>query len=267
MSEAPRMRTGKAAIARTAGIQWLIFASVSIALWWFGAGLYHQPYLLPDPWHVLRESAQQPDLLVQFTLITAAEIGLGFLIGSVCALIASVALLGLPGLARGYIERLIVTLNSVPFVALASLVVIWFPQPMQAQTVAAAVFCFFAVVYHTHQAFGSLPALYEDLMTSYNATFAQRLWLLKLPASLPVLMTSLKGGAMAAVNGAIVGELFGAYQGLGFLIMDSRYVGNTSRVFLSALLCTALGWLLMGLLELLDRGLLGWHRGRLGQAR
>ncbi|WP_052064548.1 ABC transporter permease [Acidihalobacter prosperus] len=252
---------GGAAVGR-----WVIFGVVSIGLWAVVARLYGQTYLLPDPLQVLLQAGRQPGLLLHFTLITAAEIGIGFVVGSVAALLVSVALLGLPHWLRDYIQRLVVTLNSVPFVAMAGLVVIWFPAPMEAQTVAAALFCFFAVVYHTHQAFGASPPLYEDLMTSYSASFMQRLLYLKLPASLPVLMTSLKGGAMAAVNGAIVGELFGAYQGLGFLIMDSRYVGNTPRVFLSALLCTVLGWLLMGLLELLERRVLGWHRMRLRAA-
>lgn len=245
---------------------WVVFGVISIALWAVIARAYGQTYLLPDPWQVLTQAGRQPGLLLHYTLITAAEIGLGFLAGSAAALLVSVTLLILPRWLRDYIQRLVVTLNSVPFVAMAGLVVIWFPAPMEAQTMAAALFCFFAVVYHTHQAFGASPPLYEDLMSSYSASFMQRLLYLKLPASLPVLMTSLKGGAMAAVNGAIVGELFGAYQGLGFLIMDSRYVGNTSRVFLSALLCTVLGWVLMGLLALVERRVLGWHRMQLREA-
>jgi NitT/TauT family transport system permease protein len=82
---------------------------------------------------------------------------------------------------------------------------------------------------------------------------------LKFPVSLPIIFTSLKGSAMAAVNGAIVGELFGAFQGLGFMILDSRYVGNTARVFLAAVCCTIVGWLLLGILNALERRFVGWH--------
>ncbi|OLD36852.1 MAG: hypothetical protein AUI83_25235 [Armatimonadetes bacterium 13_1_40CM_3_65_7] len=64
---------------------------------------------------------------------------------------------------------------------------------------------------------------------------------------------------MAAVNGAIVGELFGAFEGLGYMILDSRYVGNTVRVFLAAVFCTMIGWVLLGIVTVAERLLLPWH--------
>lgn len=75
----------------------------------------------------------------------------------------------------------------------------------------------------------------------------------------PALFVSLKGGVMAAAKGAIVGELFGAFEGLGYMILDSRYVGNTVRMFLAAVLCVAIGWVLLGVVALAERALLPWH--------
>ena len=68
-----------------------------------------------------------------------------------------------------------------------------------------------------------------------------------------------------AVNGAIVGELFGAFEGLGYMILDSRYVGNTVRVFLAAVVCTLIGWLLLGVVALAERALLPWHVSMAGR--
>jgi ABC-type nitrate/sulfonate/bicarbonate transport system permease component len=43
------------------------------------------------------------------------------------------------------------------------------------------------------------------------------------------------------------------------MILDSRYVGNTVRVFLAAVFCTLIGWLLLGLVAVAERALLPWH--------
>jgi ABC-type nitrate/sulfonate/bicarbonate transport system permease component len=117
----------------------------------------------------------------------------------------------------------------------------------------------FAVLYTTHKEFVSVEPIREHLMDIYNATWWQRMMLLKIPSALPIIFVSLKGGVMAAVNGAVVGELFGAFEGLGYMILDSRYVGNTVRVFLAAVCCTAIGWLLLGVVTLAERAMLPWH--------
>jgi NitT/TauT family transport system permease protein len=153
----------------------------------------------------------------------------------------------------------VVTLNSTPFVALASLAVVWFGLGITSKVVIAAMYTMFAVLYTTHKEFVSVEPIREHLMDIYNATWWQRMMLLKIPSALPIIFVSLKGGVMAAVNGAVVGELFGAFEGLGYMILDSRYVGNTVRVFLAAVCCTAIGWLLLGVVTLAERAMLPWH--------
>ena len=101
-----------------------------------------------------------------------------------------------------------------------------------------------------------------EIVSDLGVGYVQRRAVLAFPfvlAALPIIFTSLKGGVMAAVNGAIVGELFGAFEGLGYMILDSRYVGNTVRVFLAAAFCTLIGWILLGIVTVAERVLLPWH--------
>jgi ABC-type nitrate/sulfonate/bicarbonate transport system permease component len=241
-------------------MRWLIFAVVSISIWEIGSRLYNAPFLLPAPSRILEEFLKNPGLVLANAWITAQEIVIGFVLGSLIALIAAITLLVLPAWLEDFIFRAVTTLNSIPFVALASLVVVWIGVNGLASKVAiAGLYAFFALVYHAHKAFVSVDALKEETLTCYGASFSQRVRYLKFPVSLPIIFTSLKGSAMAAVNGAIVGELFGAFQGLGFMILDSRYVGNTARVFLAAVCCTIVGWLLLGILNALERRFVGWH--------
>lgn len=247
-------------LSQSEGVRWLVFAVVALGLWELGARLYNTPFLLPTPSRILEEFLKTPALVLGNAWITSQEIVLGFILGAIIAHLAALLLIVLPGWLEDFIFRAVTTLNSIPFVALASLVVVWIGvNGIGSKVAIAALYAFFALVYFVHKGMVSTDTTKEELLTSYNANFLQRVRFLKLPFALPIIFTSLKGAAMAAVNGAIVGELFGAFQGLGFMILDSRYVGNTARVFLAAVCCTLVGWLLLGILTALERRLVGWH--------
>jgi len=253
--------TGKTrSLAQSEGVRWLVFAVVALGLWEVGARLYNTPFLLPTPSRIFEEFAKAPNLVLANAWVTTQEIVLGFVLGAVIAHVTALLLLVLPKWLEDFIFRAVTTLNSIPFVALASLVVVWLGvNGIGSKVAIAALYAFFALVYFVHKGMVSTDASKEELLTSYSANFLQRVSFLKLPFALPIIFTSLKGAAMAAVNGAIVGELFGAFRGLGFMILDSRYVGNTARVFLAAIFCTMVGWLLLGILTALERRFVGWH--------
>lgn len=238
---------------------WTIFGALVVAAWEAASRLYAQPYLLPAPSAILREFAENRALVLSYASITGQEVVLGFLLGSAAALLGAMLFLWLPRALEEFLFRIVVTLNSTPFVALASLAVVWFGLGVTSKVVIAGMYAFFAVLYTTHKEFVSVETIREQLMDIYNATWWQRILLLKVPSALPIIFVSLKGGVMAAVNGAIVGELFGAFEGLGYMILDSRYVGNTVRVFLAAVFCTGIGWLLLGAVTVAERLLLPWH--------
>lgn len=238
---------------------WTIFAVLLVAAWEAGSRLYGQPYLLPAPSQIVRALRDDAPLVLYYARITTQETVLGFLAGSALALLGAMLFVWLPRTLENFLYRVVVTLNGTPFVALASLVVVWFGLGITSKIVIAGLYTFFAVLYHTHKEFISIDPMREYLMDVYNASWLQRMLLLKLPSALPIIFTSLKGGVMAAVNGAIVGELFGAFEGLGYMILDSRYVGNTVRVFLAAVFCTLIGWVLMGIVTVAERLLLPWH--------
>ena len=240
--------------------KWLVFSIISLSVWEIGSRTYNAPFLLPAPSRILEEFLKSPSLVLSNAFITTQEIVVGFVLGSLIAMIAAIVLIALPKFIEDFIFRAVTTLNSIPFVALASLVVVWIGVNGIASKVAiAGLYAFFALVYHAHKGMLSTDTMKEELLSCYNASFSQRIRFLKLPFSLPIIFVSLKGSAMAAVNGAIVGELFGAFQGLGFMILDSRYVGNTARVFLAAVCCTLVGWVLLGVVTALERRMVGWH--------
>jgi ABC-type nitrate/sulfonate/bicarbonate transport system permease component len=74
----------------------LIFAVVSISLWEVGSRLYNAPFVLPALSRILEEFLKNPWLVLANAWITAQEIVIGFVLGSLIALIAATVLLVLP---------------------------------------------------------------------------------------------------------------------------------------------------------------------------
>ncbi|MEE8120042.1 MAG: ABC transporter permease subunit, partial [Anaerolineales bacterium] len=99
----------------------------------------------------------------------------------------------------------------------------------------------------------------RDLMRSLRATRWQVFSQLEVPAAMPVLLGGLKVGATLSVIGAVVGELVGANEGLGFLINIGRGVYDTTLVYVAVIALIALAMSLFSLVVLLERYLLAWQ--------
>jgi hypothetical protein len=143
---------------------WTIFAAVMLTLWEIGARLYAQPYLVPAPTAIFRELRDNTGLVMSYAGITTTEVILGFAIGSALALLGAMAFVWLPKLIEEFLFRVVVTLNSTPFVALASLAVVWFGLGIRSRVIIAAMYTFFAVLYTTHKEFVSVERIREQLM-------------------------------------------------------------------------------------------------------
>ena len=87
---------------------WLVFGVVAVGAWEVGSRLYDQPYLLPAPSQMARELAENWELVLEgYAWITTQEVVVGFLLGSVVALLAAVLFLWLPALLEEYLYRVV----------------------------------------------------------------------------------------------------------------------------------------------------------------
>jgi NitT/TauT family transport system permease protein len=141
-------------------------------------------------------------------------------------------------LARSlHLERLlspyIVASQSIPIVAIAPLLVIWFGPGLFSKILVCALIVFFPVLVNTVVGVRSVPPDLRDLMRSLQSSRWQTLKYLELPAALPVFLGGLRIGATLSVIGAVVGEFVGAKSGLGFLVNVGRGIYDTSLVFVA----------------------------------
>jgi NitT/TauT family transport system permease protein len=123
----------------------------------------------------------------------------------------------------------------------------------------SALIVFFPVLINTIVGVRSVPQDLHDLMRSLRATRWQVFSKLEIRAAMPVLLGGLKIGATLSVIGAVVGEIVGADEGLGFLINIGRGVYDTTLVYVSVITLVILAMGLYTIVAILERWLLAWR--------
>ena len=243
---------------------WLIILSLSMLLlvWQLFASLGGFPaFILPSPEQVAVRFGQAivDGSLLNNSAVTLMEVLAGLALGVGIATVLGYLL------ARSlHLERLIspyiVASQSIPIVAIAPLLVIWFGPGYFSKILVCALIVFFPVLVNTVVGVRSVPEDLRDLMRSLQATRWQTLKSLELPAALPVFLGGLRIGATLSVIGAVVGEFVGAKSGLGFLVNVGRGGYDTSLVFVAVFMLIAMAMILYGLVSLIEKRLLRWQQ-------
>lgn len=219
----------------------LTTAGVLIGLWWTIVESFQPaPYLLPSPITVAGVFLEQPYVFLSHLGISAYEAALGFVAGNVLGILIAILLHRSAGLRRITLPILI-SLQAIPIVALAPLLVVWFGTGLLSKVAMAGLICFFPMVVNSLQAFADVDRDYVELFEFYRSGFLAKLRLLLMPASFPAIVSALKISAGLAVVGAIVAELTGADRGLGYLILNSSYRLETPTMFVAMTLSSVLG--------------------------
>jgi len=234
---------------------------MAVLLWWLVTRTAGLPaFILPSPHQVAVRlgKALADGSLLSNTLVTLTEVLLGLLAGTVTAVV-----LGYSIAKSRLFERLVapylVATQAIPIVAIAPLLVIWFGPGIFSKVLICGLIVFFPVLINTVVGVRAVPRPLHDLMGSLYATPSQRLRYLEIPAALPVLLGGLRIGATLSVIGAVVGELVGSDQGLGFLVNVARGQYDTALVFVAVFTLILLALLLYGIVAFVESKLLVWQ--------
>lgn len=245
--------------------QWLflpISLGLGVAGWhWLAVWAGLPAFILPTPQQVLSRfvRAAADGGFFQHTLVTLGEVLAGLGLGVAVATVLGYLLARSVQLER-LLSPYIVASQSVPVVAIAPLLVIWFGPGLLSKVLICALIVFFPVLVNIIVGLRSVPNELRELMRSLQATPWQVLYYLEVPAALPVLLGGLRVGATLSVIGAVVGEYIGADRGLGFLINVGRGQYDTALVFVAVFTLIAMALSLYGVVILLERRLLAWQQ-------
>ncbi len=236
--------------------------AAGIALW---AGLVawqeYPVFILPGPDVVWRKllALSADGSLIRHTQVTLVEVALGLLLGLMAAFVLGY-LLGKSQWLERIVAPYLVASQSVPIVAVAPLLVIWFGSGLTSKVLVCALITFFPTLVNTMVGVRNVDEELRDLMRTLRANGWQTFRLLELPAALPVIFGGLKLSVILAVVGAVVGEFAGADAGLGYLINLARGVLDTPLMFVAVLTLVVIAQALYLLVALGESVALRWQR-------
>jgi NitT/TauT family transport system permease protein len=226
---------------------------LAIVLWEGAVRAFAVPrFLVPPPSDVLLTAWLERATLAGALLTTAQGAGLGFLLS------ASVGTsLGLVFSLSRWLERGLypyaLFLQTVPIVAVAPLLVLWFGPGLRAVAVSAFIVSVFPIIANTLAGLRSVDPRLSDLFRLYGASLADTLLKLRLPTAIPSMMTGLKVASGLSVIGAIVGEFVAGFSegnaGLGITVLSAYRQLRTDLLFAAVLLASLLGLLLFALVS------------------
>jgi len=241
-----------------------------IALWIMAVRFLRvPPYILPAPeavlnalWSGIAISPASPKgyyLPLWSTLSNAAT---GFAIGSGLGLVLG-SLMAESRLVEKLLMPYAFALQSLPKVAIAPLVVIWFGFGDGSKVAIAALLAFFPVLINSFTGLRATEPERIDLMRSLSATRFETYRIVKLPNAAPFIFAGLDMAVVYALLGAIVAEFLGAQQGMGVVITQAQAVSDVAGVFAALVILGVLGIALHSSVRRLEHRVVHWaHRGK-----
>jgi NitT/TauT family transport system permease protein len=176
------------------------------------------------------------------------------------------------GLATGWYRRLyfclspfIDVLNAVPRVALLPIIIIWFGIGVWSKIVVVFLGAVIPMLINTFSGVKTTEERFLKVARSFGASELKIFWSIVFPGTVPFIFTGLKYAAGRALLGVVVGELYAATAGIGFLISVAGATFQTDKVFVGILIITTTGIVVVELLNRLERRFESW-RPKVGSA-
>lgn len=222
-----------------------------------------RPYLLPRPWGVFERVVSERERLIEHAWPTIQEILGGFFLSVMIGIPLAIVMVRSRLIDRA-ISPLLVASQTVPKVAIAPVLLVWFGLDMTPKIIIAFLIAFFPIVISTAVGLRSVPQELIDLATSMGASRYRLFRSIRFPYALPTVFGGLKVAITLAAIGAIVGEFVGADRGLGYLIMVANGRLDSELLFAVVFVLVAIGVALYWLVELLERLLVKWRHDQGG---
>jgi NitT/TauT family transport system permease protein len=190
--------------------------------------------------------------------VSGIEFGWGYLL--------SVAV-GVPfGIACGWYKKFayicdpfVNAMNATPRVALLPLVIIWLGIGILSKVGIIFLGAVFPILINARDGVKTTPYNLLTAARSFGATEWQIFRSVVLPSTLPFILTGLRLGVGRALIGVMVGELYAATAGIGFMITVAGATFQTDKVFVGVLIFALTGMIAMELLTKLESRFDKWR--------
>ncbi|MBI5113102.1 MAG: ABC transporter permease [Rhodovulum sp.] len=246
----------------TAVLYPLLTFVVLVAVWKLSIVVFDVPdYILPEPLAVLRslEAGYLGGEFWPHFLFTLRSTVTGYVLGCVLAIVIG-TLLAESRLFEKCFYPYIVAMQSMPKVALAPLIVVWFGYGVLSKVVMVALMCFFPLFVNTVVGIRQADPALLNMMRAFSAPSWLIFYRVKLFAAAGHIFAGLQISIVLSLIGAVVAEFVASSSGIGWLIQSSLANFNTAQMFAALFSLVFIGLVGTKLVQFFHRRLVFWDK-------
>lgn len=209
-------------------------------------------YMLPSPVDVLKAFISERKLLFENSVITLQEAFAGLSLGVSIGFGAAVLMDRYEIFYKAFYPIMVLT-QTVPTVAIAPLLVLWFGYEMMPKIILIILSTFFPVTVGLLDGFRSSDKDAIGLLRSMGANNLQIFRFIKFPSALPQFFSALRITVAYSIVGAVISEWLGGFGGLGVYMTRVKKAFAFDKMFAVIFLISAISLLLMALVNLAEK--------------
>jgi ABC-type nitrate/sulfonate/bicarbonate transport system permease component len=267
---APAVRRSRTARLRRAGamvLPPLILVAVLIVVWqWYVVSHDTRPQVLPSPGRVVRKGWEARDAIWANTKPTLQVTLVGFSVSLIVGWVLAL-LIDFSTFLRRALMPILIASQTLPIIAIAPLMIIWFGFGLMPKVVVIALVTFFPMTVGLIEGFASTDRETTNLLRSMGAGRWKQFRFARLPSAMPFFFAGLRIAITYAVVGAIFSEYVGAKKGLGIYMNLQKNSFRTDLVLAAVLVTAVLSIALFLFTYLIQRLVIPWHAKAKRQGR
>ena len=216
-------------------------------------------FMLPSPVQVVKAFITEFPTLMEHSLVTLAEAFIGLAFGILLGFVMAVLMDQFDGLYKAFYPLIVLT-QTVPTVAIAPLLVLWFGYEMTPKIILIVLTTFFPIAVGLLNGFKSADKDSINLLRAMGADRWQIFNHIKFPGALSEFFAGLRISASYAVVGAVISEWLGGFSGLGVYMTRVKKAFSFDKMFAVIFLISIISLLLMKGVDLLQKKCMPWER-------
>ena len=239
---------------------WPVLAVLLLLIIWQAAGSSGliPKFMLPTPVNVAKAFVSDFLLLVSNAKVTLVEAFMGLGMGVAVGFMIAVLMDRFEKLYQAFYPLIVLT-QTVPTVAIAPLLVLWFGYEMLPKVILIVITTFFPITVSLLDGFKSADKDMISLMRSMGASKMQIFRLVKFPGALGQFFASLRISVSYAVVGAVISEWLGGFNGLGVYMTRVKKGFSFDKMFAVIFLISAISLAMMGLVNIIQKKCMPWE--------
>jgi NitT/TauT family transport system permease protein len=225
----------------------------------FARFILKNPFFLAPPSEVIRVLISLfAGPIYPHLAISSLEFIIGMGLGAVVGIALGV-IMALSANARYVLDPWISALYSMPTVALAPLFILWFGIGIWSKVAVVFLVTFVPILVNTSVGIKGADMRLIEATRAFGGSLYHEVRYVRLPWAVPSIIAGLRLAVGRGLVGIVVGELFGAREGIGFLIFDASQRFDSATLLATVIVLSIVGVISVYALEALERRVGGWQ--------